>query len=120
MIRQWSIGVASCALLLVVGACDSKKPPASGSTPPPEEPPVAEPEPEPEPDEPAGEACGEQTCVPPQQCLTYYGIAGASGPEFKTCEIPCSAAKGGCPDGMECVTIADGPGSVCRAPGGGS
>jgi len=46
-------------------------------------------------------------------CLSYYGIAGANGPEFKTCEIPCSFAGAGCPLGQSCATIADGPGQVC-------
>ncbi len=58
--------------------------------------------------------CGDKVCTPPQQCLEYYGIAGPRGPKFQTCEIPCRPAKGGCPDGTKCVTIADGPGSVCR------
>ena len=46
-------------------------------------------------------------------CVAYYGIAGAKGPEFKTCEIKCTA-KTECPGAMSCVTIADGPGQVCR------
>lgn len=59
--------------------------------------------------------CGGQTCTPPKECITYFGIAGANGPEFKSCEIRCKGGgKGGCPDGTSCVTIADGPGSVCR------
>jgi hypothetical protein len=54
-----------------------------------------------------GDACGEGSCV------SYRGIAGARGPEFKSCEIRCDA-KGQCAGGRKCATIADGPGQVCR------
>jgi hypothetical protein len=54
-----------------------------------------------------GDACGEGSCV------SYRGIAGARGPEFKSCEIRCDA-KGQCAGGRKCTTIADGPGQVCR------
>ncbi len=47
-------------------------------------------------------------------CVAYFGIAGSSGPEFKTCEIPCSHPGARCPSGQSCVTIADGPGQVCK------
>lgn len=57
----------------------------------------------------AAGACGEGACV------TYYGIAGPRGGEFTSCEIKCDA-QGGCPKGLQCTTIADGPGTVCRAP----
>jgi hypothetical protein len=57
----------------------------------------------------AAGACGEGACV------TYYGIAGPRGGEFTSCEIKCDA-HGGCPKGLQCITIADGPGTVCRAP----
>lgn len=63
--------------------------------------------------------CATVLCQPPTVCLEYYGIAGPSGPKFVTCEIPCDPTakkKHGCPEGMSCVTIADGPGSVCRGP----
>ena len=46
-------------------------------------------------------------------CVKYYGIAGPSGPEFSSCEITCVSGKG-CPAGSSCITIADGPGAVCR------
>jgi hypothetical protein len=46
--------------------------------------------------------------------VKYYGIAGARGPEFKSCEIKCAGKGAACPDGRKCTTIADGPGSVCR------
>lgn len=48
-------------------------------------------------------------------CLSYFGIGGASGPQFKTCEVPCSHAGASCPLGQSCATIADGPGQVCTA-----
>jgi hypothetical protein len=54
-----------------------------------------------------GDACGEGACV------SYRGIAGARGPEFKSCEIRCDP-QGGCAGGRKCTTIADGPGQVCR------
>lgn len=47
-------------------------------------------------------------------CVAYFGIAGPQGPEFKSCEIPCSQPGALCPLGQSCVTIADGPGQVCR------
>jgi eight-cysteine-cluster-containing protein len=70
--------------------------------------------PQPEPSEEA--SCATVLCQPPQVCLEYYGIAGPSGPRFVSCEIPCdpTTKKPSCPQGTSCVTIADGPGSVCR------
>src|SRR5262245_18917527 len=53
----------------------------------------------------ANDACGEGTCV------SYFVIAGARGPQFKTCEIKCDKATP-CPKGRACTTIADGPGQV--------
>jgi len=55
----------------------------------------------------AGDACAQGECV------TYYGIAGPRGPQFKTCEIKCDKGKA-CPSGMTCSTVADGPGQVCH------
>jgi eight-cysteine-cluster-containing protein len=55
--------------------------------------------------------CGGVTCKPGQRCVEYYGIAGANGPKLQSCEWLC---KDGCPKGTQCVTIADGPGKVCR------
>lgn len=63
---------------------------------------------------PPGAACGDKTCGAGEQCIEYFGVAGPAGPRFKECGIPCNPQKGGCPDGMQCVTIADGPGPVCR------
>ncbi len=110
---------AFAALFLVACACKSAPP----ATPGPTEPGPTEPGPtEPGPTEPAvdlaqlGSSCAEGgTCQAGVQCVSYFGIAGPSGPEFKSCEIPCGAeAKGACPSGTQCITIADGPGAVCR------
>lgn len=85
-------------------AADPAAPPATGSgaatsAPRPGAPKIGEPC-------AAGDACGEGSCV------SYRGIAGARGPEFKTCELRCD--QGTCRDGRKCITIADGPGQVCR------
>lgn len=58
-------------------------------------------------------AADNAVCSSGTQCMAYYGIAGPSGPEFKTCEIPCSHPGASCPLGQSCATIADGPGQVC-------
>lgn len=55
--------------------------------------------------------CGNETCKPGQVCTEYFGIAGPSGPRFQSCEWSCDD---GCPKGTQCVTVADGPGRVCR------
>lgn len=64
-----------------------------------------------------GQGCGtaEAQCATGLSCESYYGIAGASGPQFQTCEIPCSQPGALCPLGQACVTVADGPGQVCQA-----
>ena len=61
-----------------------------------------------------GQACPDGRCAEGLTCVKYYGIAGPSGPEFTSCEIPCMGPKSKCPDGQTCMTISDGPGSVCR------
>jgi hypothetical protein len=62
-----------------------------------------------------GTPCSDEgTCQPGASCLSYFGIAGPSGPEFSSCEIPCTGKGDACPDGTKCITIADGPGEVCR------
>jgi len=58
-------------------------------------------------------SASQSACAGGTQCVAYFGIAGSSGPEFKTCEIPCSHPGARCPLGQSCVTIADGPGQVC-------
>jgi hypothetical protein len=89
---------------------ETKPPEGSGELPPketpPEDPPVAA---GPKLHEKCGpgDACGEGACV------SYYGIAGPRGPQFKTCEIKCDKTTK-CPSGTSCGVIADGPGQVCR------
>ncbi len=62
-----------------------------------------------------GQPCGSgDSCPASTSCETYYGIAGASGPAFKSCEIKCKSGSTKCPLGASCVTVSDGPGSVCR------
>ncbi|MCA9697168.1 MAG: hypothetical protein KC431_06565 [Myxococcales bacterium] len=60
--------------------------------------------------------CNGEPCAAPKQCLTYYGIAGPSGPAFHACELPCTrkGKSDDCPEGTRCITVADGPGDVCR------
>lgn len=58
-------------------------------------------------------SCGGKTCKPGQECIGYYGIAGPRGPKFESCEVRCGK-DGSCPKDMKCVTVADGPGRVCR------
>jgi hypothetical protein len=60
-----------------------------------------------------GEACAGGKCARGLTCVKYRGIAGASGPEFSSCEIRCTK-NSKCPKGQSCITIADGPGQVCR------
>jgi hypothetical protein len=102
--------------------------PTSGSTqtqepmPPPEpDKPPTRPDPRPSAPPKLGEKCGSgDSCGTGLSCVSYYGIAGAAGPQFKTCEVKCADSKATCPSGTKCVTIADGPGKVCRAGMGGT
>jgi hypothetical protein len=99
-----------CFVATLVLGCD--KPPPSSTTVSSGEQPKPEPE-QPPPEQPP--TCNDQPCEAPRRCISYYGIAGPSGPQFHACEIPCEPEQeGGCPDGMRCVTIADGPGNVCQ------
>ena len=119
------------AILLVACSSSSPPPPAPAPTPAPEPAPPApapaptpapDPTPVPPPPPPAdatvvsAEKCGDKpACVAPATCVSYFGIAGARGPQFHSCEIKCTPKnKGDCPADKKCVTIADGPGSVCR------
>ncbi|HVV81675.1 MAG TPA: hypothetical protein VHE35_01305 [Kofleriaceae bacterium] len=61
-----------------------------------------------------GSDCGDDDRCEVGACVKYYGIAGAGGPQFKSCEVACPNGKGPCPAGTTCTTIADGPGAVCR------
>lgn len=60
-----------------------------------------------------GQTCPAGTCAAGLECVEYYGIAGPRGPKFTSCEIRCGGGKP-CPSGQRCITIADGPGQVCR------
>lgn len=62
-----------------------------------------------------GEPCPDNKCDSGLTCIAYYGIAGPQGPKFTSCEIPCGDPNAVCPEGQKCVTVADGPGQVCRA-----
>ncbi len=61
-----------------------------------------------------GEDCSspDVVCDEGLTCVSYYGIAGPSGPEFMSCEIPCTG-DADCPSGQICGIVADGPGQVC-------
>jgi eight-cysteine-cluster-containing protein len=61
-----------------------------------------------------GDPCDDGRCAAGLSCLSYLGIAGGRGPTFTSCEIPCNLPTSTCPEGQHCVTIADGPGAVCR------
>lgn len=65
-----------------------------------------------------GATCAETSpCATGLSCTTYYGIAGEAGPAFQSCELACGPDKPACPASTQCVTISDGPGSVCRPKG---
>ncbi len=105
--------------IVLVAACSSSSPP------PPQPSPTAGPSPARESPSPitppantsapgVGQSCGSDgSCAQGLECVSYYGIAGARGPQFKSCEIRCGSEKQ-CPSGLACKTIADGPGQVCR------
>jgi hypothetical protein len=64
-----------------------------------------------------GQTCEDGKCARGLECISYYGFAGSAGPKFTACEIRCQmSGKPACPSGQTCVTISDGPGSVCRPP----
>lgn len=102
------------ALLCFIAACSGASTPAPTPTPTPTPTPDPTPTPAPGPAAEPGTPCSaEGTCGAPLECVKYYGIAGPRGPQFSSCEIRCDG-KEGCPTGLECTTIADGPGQVCR------
>ena len=106
--------IAKTAVICLLAACGST--PAATSPTPSR---LAEPAPPAEPHgvdlAGLGGTCGEgQRCDAPASCVTYYGIAGPQGPAFKSCEIQCADELTACPAGTTCITIADGPGAVCR------
>ncbi len=106
--------------LLAACTCPPPEAPAPAPAPTPPGPGTEQPPPEQPPPTPAerpgqGDKCQPDTgCAEGLTCVSYYGIAGPSGPQFHSCEIPCGEGKPGCPQGQSCITIADGPGQVCR------
>lgn len=61
-----------------------------------------------------GQPCHDGKCAAGLTCVSYVGIAGPRGPTFTSCEIQCGLTNKTCPPGQQCITIADGPGQVCR------
>jgi hypothetical protein len=104
----------SLVVCVILAACSSPAPKPAPA-------PAPEPTPSPAPADPTqkpagpgiGETCGEGDACGAGTCVSYYGIAGARGPQFKTCEIRCED-DAACPKDRKCNTIADGPGRVCR------
>lgn len=114
-------GKSMLAALLLFAACYVQSAPAP-SGPPPGGPAPAPGTPAPPPGTPApaptagpklGEPCNADGVCGEGACVTYYGIAGPRGPAFKSCEVRCDPTTA-CPSGKQCVTVADGPGQVCR------
>jgi hypothetical protein len=57
-------------------------------------------------------ACVNGTCASTLLTpVTYYGMAGTAGPQYCSCEIPCSTTT--CPATMKCGSIGDGPSNIC-------
>lgn len=111
MARLASTSLALALMLAFVGACRRGPEPVPADSGKGEQ---AEP-PTQTKDPPEPPMCDGQPCEAPRECISYFGIAGPSGPTFYACEIRCDRnASEGCPDGTRCVTIADGPGDVCR------
>src|SRR5690349_10390717 len=115
--------LAIAAVMFVV-ACKSSSSTTSQPTPTepapvqpaPTEPAPTRPDPRPSGPPKMGENCGSgDSCGAGLTCVSYFGVAGASGPKFKTCEVKCGDKMPACPSGTTCRTIADGPGQVCRA-----
>ena len=109
----------ACKLLATMAlaalACTTTSDPAPAGPPQHESgpPPAPAPTPAPQPGPGIGQACASGVCASGLECVEYYGIAGPSGPKFTSCEIRCQGGAA-CPGGMSCVTVADGPGAVCR------
>jgi len=107
------ISISFAFVVAALTACGSKAP--ASETPPTPPAPSCE---RSSPETPAldlsklGQPCSDK-CVAPATCEQYSGIAGPKGPQFTSCELRCGDAKT-CPDGTRCVTVADGPGEVCR------
>ena len=122
--RTLLVSLPAAALVLALAACGSSSSPQPASQPATPTTPATPPttQQSPSPATPAadtaapgiGQKCGaNDLCAEGLECVSYYGIAGARGPQFKSCEHRCGADKL-CPSGTVCKTIADGPGQVCR------
>lgn len=61
-----------------------------------------------------GRPCREGECPAGLRCIAHLGVAGPAGPRLHSCEVPCAEPGAACPDGQSCITLADGPGRVCR------
>lgn len=110
--RHATRAILALGFALAACACAGGQPAPQPSSSPASAPPPSEVEPIADlPPAPAENACGGKTCVPPEECIRYYGIAGPSLPLY-TCGIPCDE-NGTCADGKDCATIADGP-RLCR------
>lgn len=58
-------------------------------------------------------ACVDDACPAHLTPIHFYGVAGTAGPEFCSCSIPCEDDPTICPEPTVCITIGDGPGTVC-------
>jgi hypothetical protein len=58
-------------------------------------------------------ACVDDACPVGLTPIHFYGVAGTAGPEFCSCSIPCEDDPTICPEPTVCITIGDGPGTVC-------
>jgi len=97
-VREWPQGKAACGC--VAGECAWYRTPSGG-----EEGTLREAQ---------GKPCREGRCPAGLKCVAYPGVAGAAGPRPDSCEIPCGDSGAVCPGGESCITVADGPGRVCR------
>jgi len=118
--KTMKIATTFLLLLGILGACGgSKNAPTGGTVTPPTEGSGYGPTPDAYdayeiPIEAYGATCSSTVpCAKGLSCTKYFGIAGPSGPAFESCEISCADGKA-CPGTTSCVTIADGPGIVCR------
>ncbi len=106
---------------LGLAGCSSHQPPTNGAAPL-----ATQPEPTSASDLPSPRmetsiapapeqaTCGGKVCAEGTECIEYYGIAGKRGGLLHSCEIRCMS-DAQCPTAKpKCLTLADGPGQVCR------
>lgn len=62
----------------------------------------------------AGSTCtSDDSCNTGQSCIEFFGFTGQP---MRECHVDCDTPDEGsaiCPSGLQCVTVADGPGSIC-------